>query len=470
MLFISLRFLLLTGVLSLVACGGGGGSGSPASSSSSAMSSSEASSSEFSSSVVSSSSSEASSSVASSSSSQSSSSTFEVTYNDTSAYETGIHRNLFVEFQLGTQQQVDDKVGAAYQQLFFGNGSQTVMYAVGSDMAYIYAPDSDDIRSEGMSYGMMIAVMMNDQESFNRLWRFAKEYMQVKTGNLAGYFSWSLDNEAPYPATDVNPAADGEEYFVMSLFFAHNRWGSGSGVLDYQAEANAILDDMVNKDTATVGPLMDPAAHQIVFSPVQANPYTDPSYHLPAFYELWALWAESNNQYWHDAAQISRDFFYSAAHTSTGLFPEYSSFEGAPVETSFNSNSHNSAFDAHRVIHNMAMDYAWFSKSNTLNELVERLHQFYYNEGAPENPRSYFAVYSLDGEALANYSASSLVAMNAVGALASDETIAAGFVEDLWYQAVPSGTYRYYNGLIHMLGLLHTAGEFKIYGNPVLVD
>ena len=45
-------------------------------------------------------------------------------------------------------------------------------------MAFIWAADSDDVRSEGMSYGMMIAVQMNLQPQFDRLWKFAKTYMQ----------------------------------------------------------------------------------------------------------------------------------------------------------------------------------------------------------------------------------------------------------------------------------------------------
>ena len=45
-------------------------------------------------------------------------------------------------------------------------------------MAYIYTADTDDVRSEGMSYGMMICVQMDKREEFNRLWKWAKTYMQ----------------------------------------------------------------------------------------------------------------------------------------------------------------------------------------------------------------------------------------------------------------------------------------------------
>jgi endo-1,4-beta-D-glucanase Y len=43
--------------------------------------------------------------------------------------------------------------------------------------------------------------------------------------------------------TDGTPRAtgaapDGEEYFVMALYFAAHRWGKGQGIYNYQAEAD----------------------------------------------------------------------------------------------------------------------------------------------------------------------------------------------------------------------------------------
>jgi endo-1,4-beta-D-glucanase Y len=78
------------------------------------------------------------------------------------------------------------------------------------------------------------------------------------------------------------------------------------------------------------------------------------------------------------------------------------------------------------------------------------------------------AVYTHDGKPQVSYGAEALVAMNAVGATISTEDFAKRFVEDLWNQPTPRGQWRYYNGLLHMLGLLHVSGEFKIYGNPNL--
>lgn len=37
------------------------------------------------------------------------------------------------------------------------------------------------------------------------------------------------------------------------------------------------------------------------------------------------------------------------------------------------------------------------------------------------------------------------------------------FVDKLWSAQIPTGTYRYYDGTLYMLGLLHVSGTFKLW-------
>jgi oligosaccharide reducing-end xylanase len=58
----------------------------------------------------------------------------------------------------------------------------------------------------------------------------------------------------------------------------------------------------------------------ILFSPDERNTFTDASYHLPAFYELWARWGpEEDRAFWARAAAVSGDYFVKSAHPKTGL-------------------------------------------------------------------------------------------------------------------------------------------------------
>jgi oligosaccharide reducing-end xylanase len=53
--------------------------------------------------------------------------------------------------------------------------------------------------------------------------------------------------------------------------------------------------------------------------------------------------------------------------------------------------------------------------------------------------------------------------MNAVAALAATTDKTPQFVEALWEARIPSGKWRYYDGLLYMLALLHVSGNFRIY-------
>ncbi|MBK9393527.1 MAG: glycoside hydrolase [Uliginosibacterium sp.] len=383
------------------------------------------------------------------------------------SFESGKYRNVFVENGIATQQEVEARLQATYEKLFYSGNrddstGESVLFPVGDDMAFIKDIGNGDIRSEGMSYGMMIAVQMNDKAVFDKLWRFANTYMQQKSGWYEGYFAWNLKPDAPFEKLHEGAAADGEEYFAMALYFAHNRWGSGDGVLNYKHHADTLLKNMVHKpETDDYLPLFSTSQRQILFvSEKGAGVFTDPSYHLPAFYELFARWSPADNSLWSEAAEVSRRFFHRASHPATGLFPDYAEFDGAPRATSYNANSHHSAHDAFRVMGNIAMDYTWFARDDAQKTLVDRQLAFYAQELAAKG--SNYAIHTMEGTPVSSYGSSGQIAMLATGAMVSDSADSALYLKALWSQPTPRGTWRYYDGLLHMFALLHLSGRYQV--------
>ena len=57
------------------------------------------------------------------------------------------------------------------------DGEKCVYYEVGDSMGIIVDTGSNDVRTEGMSYGMMISLQLDKREVFDKLWRWAKTYM-----------------------------------------------------------------------------------------------------------------------------------------------------------------------------------------------------------------------------------------------------------------------------------------------------
>lgn len=386
-----------------------------------------------------------------------------------SAY-TGKYRNLFREIGY-SRQEIHDKLDGAFQQMFHGDAeTQAVYYEMGSNenglLAQIRDIGNGDVRSEGMSYGMMIAVQFDRQAEFDALWNWAQTYMRhADPANPAyRYYSWSLNYDGT--VKDELPAPDGEEYFATALYFAAGRWGNRTGIYNYRAQANEIVDAMKNRgDIGDVTSIFNLEQKQVRFTPNKANfvengDHTDPSYHLPAFYELWARWGNpKDRQFWLDAAEVSRDFFVKTTNPTTGLAPDYANFDGTPKAASWEPLTVNFRFDAWRTAMNWSVDWAWFHDDPREVVLSNRIQTFFESQGLD----TYFANYTLDGQPIVEYRSGGLIAMNAVASLAATNPQYRDFVQALWDLEAPSGQWRYYDGMLYLMALLHTAGDFRIY-------
>jgi endo-1,4-beta-D-glucanase Y len=403
------------------------------------------------------------------------------------AYETGVYRNLIREWNPSiTEGQIRDRLDGYWASLFGTDASggytpdaeRRVYFPAGTNangrLAYIQDIGSNDVRSEGMSYGMMIAVQMNRKAEFDALWNWSKTHMQYREGPRAGYFQWTCQTTGCH-GNEV-PAPDGEEYFAMALFFAGHRWGNGRGIYNYVAEANQILNVMLHKETMNGGRvggitnMFDHAEKQVVFVPYyDSAKHTDPSYHLPAFYELWGRWATgyegrmaADRKFWRDAAKRSRELFVQAAHPVTGLTPDYSEFDGRPKATPGGHQHFKS--DAWRTAVNWAIDYSWWAKDRRQVELTDRLLGFFHDQGQESwGGLRYRAHYTLDGTPLVTYRSGGLIASNGAAALAATDPRAWKFVEELWSLQPPTGQWRYYDGMLQFMALLHASGNFRIY-------
>ena len=382
------------------------------------------------------------------------------------AAHTGNYRNLFKEYLGKSDAEVQAKIESAWRQLFYGDeNSERLYYPVPGEMAYVPDINNNDVRSEGLSYGMMIAVQMNKQEEFDRIWKFAKHYMWYPSGPFRGYFAWHTAFDGR--RLSAGPAPDGEEWFVMALFFASHRWGDGEGIFNYSQEAQTLLRTMIHAheepDRPGVTSMFDPVHKQINFVPhAQGSHFTDPSYHVPAFSELWARWAAdpADREFLKEVTRNSRELFRKAAHPKTGLMPDYSNFDGTPYKA-FWGNHDSFLYDAWRTLSNPAVDYSWWAVDPWQVEQSNRVLTFLSSAGWPVP-----VLFKLDGTPFdpPGQDTAGIVAMAATAALAADREIGEPWVKRLWEMPVPSGRFRYYSALLTMIALLEVSGNFRIFG------
>jgi oligosaccharide reducing-end xylanase len=435
------------------------------------------------------------------------------------AYKTRRYRDLFAE-QGHSPAESRAKIERAFRQLFHGDGQEERIYFetggnANGPLAYVTDWANNDARSEGMSYGMMIAVQLDKRREFDAIWNWADTYMLITDPNnpSVDYFAWSMNTDGTPRATGAAP--DGEEYFVMALYFAAHRWGNGKGIYNYQAEADKILRGMRHHPVLTgtgpfrihpddppfippdqpwpspnnkraaeeaaksgkpsrvfrapwdmvarphsIGPMVDEDHFMIRFVPDVNVNFTDASYHLPAFYELWARWAPLEDRaFWAKAADVSRDMFPKVTSPETGLTPDTNYFDATQMVRQ-DGTSTNFGPDSWRSVSNWSVDYSWWKKDGNEIVLSDRIQKFLDGQGIS----SFVNRYTLNGQPLSTTHSTGMLATTAVGSLAATPgPVAKALVEALWNTPAPSGEQRYYDGLLYLMSLLHCSGNFRIY-------
>jgi oligosaccharide reducing-end xylanase len=431
--------------------------------------------------------------------------------------ETHHYHDLFVE-QLGhSPADVQARIAHGFEQLFHGDGQeQRVYFETGANangtLAYVTDWANNDARTEGMSYGMMIAVQLGKKREFDALWNWSRTYMLITDPQdpSVGYFAWSMNTDGTPRSTGAAP--DGEEYYVMALYFAAHRWGNGKGIYNYQQEADRILRGMrhhplltgtppfrihaadppfVQPDTpwpspnsrramadaakegrswppprpnrtpgpVTVGPMVDEAHRMIRFVPETNVPGTDASYHLPGFYELWARWGPKEDRiFWATAADTSRRLFAYVTDPMTGLAPDRNNFDMSPA-LGRDGQPVPFGYDSWRTVSNWSVDYSWWHKDVQEPVLSERVQKFLFSQGIQQ----FADRYTLSGRPLSTRHSPGMVAAAAVGSLAAPPgPISKAFLQELWEMPVPSGEQRYFDGMLYLMSMMHVGGEFRI--------
>ncbi len=433
------------------------------------------------------------------------------------AYTTHAYHDLFAEQLARSPHDVQAKVERAFAQLFHGDGQeQRIYFETGGNahgtLAYITDWANNDARTEGMSYGMMIAVQLDHKREFDALWNWSRTYMLITDPHnpSVGYFAWSMNTDGTPRSTGAAP--DGEEYYVMALYFAAHRWGNGHGIYNYQREADRILRGMrhhpqltgtppfrIHPDDppfiapqspwpspnnrnamaeaardgkpwppvrpvqsprpVTVGPMVDEAHATIRFVPEVNVPGTDASYHLPAFYELWARWGPSEDRaFWARAANTSRELFARVTGPQTGLAPDRSNFDMSPA-TGRDGQPVPFGYDSWRTVSNWSVDYSWWRKDAQEPVLSERVQKFLYDQGM----QRFADRYTLDGQPLSTRHSPGMLAAAAVGSLAARPgPISQAFLQELWDMPVPAGEQRYFDGMLYLMSMMHLSGTFRI--------
>ena len=241
--------------------------------------------------------------------------------------------------------------------------------------------------SEGQGVGMLFAVAYNDRKTFDRIWSWTQQHLQIRDDPL---FAWKWDPQATPPVTDRNNASDGDIIIAWALYRASLRWGKPA----YRRAADKILHHIRRTlvRPTPFGPVILPGAHGFEND---AGLTVNPSYWV---YPAFAFFQQQQPQVteWQALTDTGIELLRAGRFGRWQLPPDWLRIEGKQLRIADNFKPRFS-YDAIRV----PLYLIWGNHNDT--DLVQPFVHFWdYFQGARFTP----AWTDLTDDSIGSYDAS----------------------------------------------------------------
>ncbi|NUT14345.1 MAG: cellulase, partial [Cupriavidus sp.] len=121
-----------------------------------------------------------------------------------------------------------------------------------------YATPTLQSTSEGQSYGMVFALVADDRDTFDRLWRWSVVHLgDGRLDDKLPAWQWGRRDDGSWGVLDRNPAADADLWFAFALAEAARLWHAPA----YADAARALLRLVAAQEVVTLpgfGPMLLP--------------------------------------------------------------------------------------------------------------------------------------------------------------------------------------------------------------------
>ena len=325
------------------------------------------------------------------------------------------------------------------------------------DGTKIIRPENgNDTVSEGIGYGMLIGVFMNDQPLFDTLWAYAKAHPSNKNDGL---MTWCIPSGQTGSCSGSGSATDGDEDMAYALLMASKQWSGGSS---YGSDAATLIANIFTHEVS--GNILEGGDG---FN--NANEL-DPSYFAPSYYRAFATVDSGHN--WMGVLDQCYTIL-AAASGSYGLVPNWVNQSGTGVMRSSGATDDLSfGYDACRTPFRIGMDYCLNGDSRG-QAYAQLISSFYSSKSTSASLSGISDGYTTTGQnptgALGDYAAGmAFLGPAGVGAMAAGDSEATlrnvSYLTIKAYTTSPamntSGTFTYYHASWGVLSLMAMSGNF----------
>ena len=298
--------------------------------------------------------------------------------------------------------------------------------------------------SEGMAYGMLIAVSMSDKKTFDNLWAYAQAYINN------GLMSWQVASSGAKPTSgslSFASAGDADQDMAWALIMADKQWPGGS----YLSSAKSILSAIKSQEISS-------PANTVKDGNNASQGASHPDYAAPDYYKVFAT--VSGDSSWNSVTTGEYSFLTSNQTGSTGLIPD------ATGQSTF-------GYDACRAPWRVGLDYCWNASASAKTFLTPMVAWFL---STTQNGASVTSV----GKITIPVSTSGSGTGNASGAITGPAGVAAmmsssnqtfvnnsyTYLYTLINNATASSSLNYFSATLGLLSMLAMSGNFFDYTNP----
>jgi endo-1,4-beta-D-glucanase Y len=331
--------------------------------------------------------------------------------------------------------------------------------------------------SEGIAYGMLISVYMDDQALFDDLWKYALKYswqsrgVFMQAGEATLLMNWYIladGNVAPGGGDDPageGGATDADEDIAFALVMADRQWG-GQGSLDrlYLDYSKELIEDIWKFEIADERLVKNGSSWGN-----DAN--LNISYFAPAYYRAFAK--VSGDQRWtsgvvpYSYTVLESNLNATNGNADNGLVPAWSTSQGQAVTPDVGQNPQpfHYQYDSCRTPFRIAQDACWNGEARALT-YVAKTSQFFSGIGVANIVDGY----ELDGRERPEFPDSfgglsgAFIGPAAVGAMHSANYQA--FIDDAYALIIQNTAWaggQYYDESWLMLASLMLTGNFLDY-------
>jgi endo-1,4-beta-D-glucanase Y len=341
--------------------------------------------------------------------------------------------------------------------LAYDNWKKRFVVADSGGFKVIRPENGNDTVSEGIAYGMMIAVYFDDKPLFDGLYKYWTSHVATN-----GLMTWCIPAGSGSCSASGGTATDADEDAAFAMLMASKQWPSGG----YAGTATTLINAVMSTDMS--------GSYIKAGSNYSASQITNPSYFAPAFYTVFGWSSLASNSYTLlNAALGSRTNGLVAAWCTGGSCNGAASNGGA--------DDMRYQYDSHRIPWRIGLDYCW-NGTAAAKTYLDKISGFFSGKASTGVGRV-FDIYELTGIETSNAAVNSGSAIGTAAAGAMSNTSYSTFMND-GYQlvldllnrgtigdrlpadsgmpTVKSG-YSYFNATVGLLMLLTMSGAFQAW-------